>query len=194
MIGHGPTVGAALEAVLTEERGSPMTPAEILRAYGGSKPAIARDIAGLPPGPLPRKGTPERRRYDSALRSIQRYYTEAGERRSISGALPELRGRARRVVSDAQVKQARRLGLGVRVLAQYTVSRNQYVGLLPADAGGAARFQQVPGGGLRGVLRSFNAGDVEEAGDELLGRMLALYWQSPEPLGAFTVLEAWVKL
>jgi hypothetical protein len=60
-----------LENELSSAPVAPMTRAELEQTFGG-RPALARQIAGIPPGRLPAKGTPERRRYETAMRALQR--------------------------------------------------------------------------------------------------------------------------
>ena len=72
--GRGQSVAAALTAALTAGKPEPVTIEEVLGTYAGGNPALARELAGLPStGALPRKGTAERRRYDTAMRRVQRY-------------------------------------------------------------------------------------------------------------------------
>ena len=52
-------------------RGRPMTRDQVIRAAGG-RGTLARRIAGLGPGKLPAEGTAARKRYNSAMRSLQR--------------------------------------------------------------------------------------------------------------------------
>lgn len=61
-------------------------PAELVEAAGGG-PALARMLVGLPAtGRLPKPGTKIRKRYNAAIRQIQRYTTTAGQRRGQGSA------------------------------------------------------------------------------------------------------------
>lgn len=66
---------AALRPAVSSE------PAELVEAAGGPA-ALARMLVGLPAaGRLPKPGTEIRKRYNAAIRQIQRYTTGAGQRR-----------------------------------------------------------------------------------------------------------------
>jgi hypothetical protein len=73
----------ALRFALTgREDELPNTPDELLNYSEKSRAQLAREIEGLPPsGRLPRKGTDERRRYDTLSRRLQRWTTTRGAQR-----------------------------------------------------------------------------------------------------------------
>lgn len=184
----GADVGGALSALLTGGRGEPRTLEEAFREYGPTarvqNPAIARELAGLPAsGPLPAKGTPDRTRYETAKRSLQRYRAPEGRQRRPGRELrTKILPRARRRLAERHVAEVRRRGLRMRLVARIRVSRVWRYSTMPGDSGGAERYQYVPGGRLGECLRHRLAGDVDEAAAELLAEFFRAYWAgNPDP-------------
>lgn len=67
-------VQATNDALKTySETSGPVRVSDLLQEYGGSKSALAREIAGVGPGKLPSKGTDERKAYDAANKNIGRW-------------------------------------------------------------------------------------------------------------------------
>jgi hypothetical protein len=73
--------GEAWTAEFTAQEPPPEATFREHLADRGHRQAIARSMAGVSAGPLPRKGTEARRRYDSAMRQLQRCITTAGQKR-----------------------------------------------------------------------------------------------------------------
>jgi len=196
--GRGPNVAAALDAALRAGKPEPVTVEDVLGTFEGGNPALARELAGLPStGPLPRKGTAERRRYDAAMRRVQRYGTRGTERRKPKGEnLAELRRRARANLAADNLARARREGLSVAFMAHFRVSRNEYTKRIPPTK---ASMIRLSGRVVRGALALWAAGDREAAGAELEGLAWAHYWD-PDETGdevagqLIGISDAWVRI
>ena len=141
-VGTGATMAAALTAALTAGKPEPVTIEDVLGSYGNGS-TFARELSGLPStGPLPRKGTPERRRYDTAMRRVQRYRSTGAERRRPSAeTLATLRRRALANLARDNLARARARGCDVRLLCSYRVSKNYYTATCPASSGGVSRWE-----------------------------------------------------
>jgi hypothetical protein len=184
---------------LTTGKPEPVTVEDVLKSYSGGNSALARELAGLPPaGALPRKGTAERRRYDSAMRRVQRYGSTGAERRRPKGeALADLRRRGAANLAGPQLAKARREGLSVRFMAHFRVSRNFYTKAIPPAAGAMIRLGSRD---VRGPLALWVAGDREAAGDEIEGLAWARYWNPEDDPGEeiigelIGISDAWVRI
>jgi hypothetical protein len=153
---------------------------EAVRAYTvAQRRGLARRVAGVPAGAarLPSKGTARRRRYDAVMRNLQRYATQAGERRNPESAKVlgryarvALRGKAAR---DARAAQLGRAGeVNARLLAEVRVSSDVKVRRLPAGGPGLVvrDFDRV--------TRARASGDDEEV-DAVLGSVLLTAYGLP---------------
>jgi hypothetical protein len=204
--GRGQSVTAALTAALTAGKPEPVTIEDVLGSYSGGNPALARELAKLPStGPLPRKGTAERRRYDSAMRRVQRYGSTGAERRRPKGEnLADLRRRALVNLAAPQLAKARREGLAVRFMAQFRVSRNYYTKAIPPAPGDMIYLTPDDASDLmpsvRAALALWRAGDREAAGADIESLAWAHYW-NPDDESAEEIIgeligisDAWVKI
>jgi hypothetical protein len=204
--GRGQSVAAALTAALTAGKPEPVTIEEVLGTYAGGNPALARELAGLPStGALPRKGTAERRRYDTAMRRVQRYGSTGAERRRPKGeALADLRRRGLVNLAGPQLAKARREGLAVRFMAHFRVSRNFYTKAIPPARGDMIYLtpDEAPDlmTAVRGALALWRAGDREAAGADIESLAWAHYW-NPDDESAEEIIgeligisDAWVRI
>jgi hypothetical protein len=180
----------------------PPTPTDLpaLVAFFGAtpraqNPAIARHLSGTPDGQLPPKGTVPRRAYDAALRRVQR----ARARGSFNAAdqakvVEEVAARLEVAHAEAvdrhvrlQLRQLRRDGLFMRIVALIRVSRVQKEAVMPADSGGVPRYQYIDGQAATPALDAWEAaydeeGDYEDVDALLLAAFFQGYWGDPDPL------------
>ena len=176
-------VDAALTRLLTEQRRRPPETLEgIAEEYGDTpreqNPQLARQIAGLPAeGRLPAKGTADRRRYDSALRNVQRYRAPEGKqrRRPGAGVLPSLREATRLRLAGGRLDHVRRNGLLMRLAAQIRVSQTWKFVVMPSDTAGHARFQPITGSAMGPALDAWTRGEYQTSGALLLEAFFAAY-------------------
>lgn len=63
----------ATNDALDKYNSQPVSVSSVIMEYGGSKSALARELAGIGPGKLPAKGTAERKAYEAANKSIGRW-------------------------------------------------------------------------------------------------------------------------
>jgi hypothetical protein len=151
-------------------RGRPMTRDQVIRAAGG-RGALARRIAGLGPGKLPAEGTAARKRYNSAMRSLQRA-EKAGQVNPRTGRPYQARpGKRIEEIGKALRRERsllRRRGITLRnVSATTTINGNP-------DYSRVRSFGDVTltRAEFRQILRARNAGRKDEA-DALIGDKLA---------------------
>ena len=175
----------ALSQLLIGRRRPPTSFDEVVEAFGDlprrQNPQIARALTGLA-GPLPPRGTPQRRAYDSALRRVDRWRTTAAERRRPSAAsLAQLRDLARRRLAEAAAGRVLQRGARMRLTATIRVSQVWKTHTMPADAGGRPRLQLIVGAEMAPAVNSWLEGDLDAAGAELLAAFFTAYWGDPEP-------------
>ncbi len=175
----------ALSNLLT---GRPPSDLEGIAAVYGTEPrtqnpAMARELAGIGPGPLPFRGTAQRRQYAAALRNLQRYRAPAGRehRTPRPATLGRLREGAGRILTARNIARARRGGLMMRLSARIRVSRKWQTSNMPSDVGGHPRYQFIPGATLADTLARWAAGDLDAAGAALLAAFFTAYWGTPNP-------------
>lgn len=139
---------------------------------------LAREDAGLPEtGPLPAKGTAQRRSYDSAMRRLQRYTTTAGQKRTVTGErLRRLLNTAGRVLALPNVAAARTSGLDMQLTASIKVSQVWKTHTMPVG-----EPQHISGSLLGPTLNAWVLGDMGRAGTELLAAFFTAYWGIPDP-------------
>lgn len=190
------SLAAALRHSLTAPL-PPRTPAGLVDYIGG-RPAAARVLVGLPPdGPLPRRGTSERRRYDAASRRVQRWTTTAGERRKPpADDLRRLRNRARGRASADLLRRLEAVGARARLFAVVDV---------PSPKPGAKpdrRERELPAGGpgqyltpdaVRGFVAPFRARQYELAAMVFLAAFADAYGflELMDSLGDVVWLRVW---
>ncbi len=175
----------ALSRLLIGRDRPPTSFNDVVEAFGDAprrqNPNIARALSGVD-GPLPRKGSPQRRVYDSALRRVNRWRTTAAERRRPSPAsLAELRALARRRLAGEAAQRIAQRGAWMRLAAEIKVSQTWKTHTMPADAGGRPRFQHLPGATMAAAVTAWMDGDVDGAGGQLLRAFFDQYWGDPEP-------------
>jgi hypothetical protein len=180
----------------------PPTPTDLPALVGffgpiprAQNPAIARHLSGTPDGQLPPKGTAPRRAYDAALRRVQR----ARVRGSFNAAdqakvVEEVTARIEATHAQAidrhvrrRLRQLRRDGLFMRVIALIRVSRIQKEAVMPSDSGGVPRYQYIDGQAATPALDAWEAaydeeGDYEDVDALLLAAFFQAYWGDPDPL------------
>lgn len=185
----------ALTRLLTGGRRQPESLEDVAGAFGDTpreqNSQLARAVAGLPAtGRLPARGTADRRRYDAALRNVQRWRAPEGRqrRRPGRGVLPRLRRMARERLAGARLAHVRRTGLMMRLAAQIRVSQTWKHVTMPADAAGHARYQFIPGPALGPTLDAWEAGDMAEAGALLLAAFFTAY-QLTADVGAISSVQ-----
>jgi len=158
-------------------------------------PAIARHLSGTPDGQLPPKGTAPRRAYDAALRRVQRARTRgsfnaADQAKVVEEVAARLEAAHAQAVDRhvrRQLRQLRRDGLFMRVVALIRVSRVQKEAVMPADSGGVPRYQYIAGQAATPALHAWEAaydeeGDYEDVDALLLAAFFQAYWGDPDPL------------
>lgn len=167
----------ALRFALTgdEETEIPETPSELLDYSKKSRAQLAREIEGLPSsGRLPPRGTPERTRYNTVRRRLERWTTTTGrQRRSFneprSGWKETQRAFFRRRFPgwDAMRRRGARMRLEARVKIPSPGKGRTDDRMRMMPAGGPGTF--ISGADMREVLRLFvDDDDCEGAGEALL--------------------------
>lgn len=143
-----------------------------------TREALSRAEAGIPgTGPLPRRGTGQRRTYDTAMRRFQRYTTNASETREAKGSwLNRLRDGVTRVLALPNVAIARLSGVDMQLTASIRVSKSWKVHRMPVGAP-----QHVEGRLLGPTLDAWVRDDMAAAGAELLAAFYTAYWGDPQP-------------
>lgn len=128
----------------------------------GSRPALARELVGLPAaGKLPARGTPERTAYAAALRRVQRWTTSGAQRRRPAVSTLRALTRSR---EERRLAQLARRGARVRLRAKVKVDTPT------ARRGKIERERQrtMPSGGPGTYLDADEMGTIAafwEAGD-----------------------------
>lgn len=172
---------ALTSALLGRGRRAPSTLDDAYSAAGtdrGSSGRLARELAGIPQtGKLPRRGSPERRRYDAAIRNVQRYRTTAGERRRPTRQLPGILQAARSLATGDNIAALLRSGAQMQIRARIKVSNTWRTHTMPADIGTGRRMQYVEGQLFRLAVRQWQAGNMQAAGEEVLRAFFFAYWQ-----------------
>jgi hypothetical protein len=193
--------GRELTRALTGRARTPESLEDIASVYGDiprhQNPALARELTGLPPtGRLPARGTAERRAYEATLRSVQRYRAGEGRQRRRPGrdTLRRLRAAARLRLAGPRLAQVRRLGILMRLTAEIRVSRVWRTHHMPSDVAGRPRMVHVGPELMRPVLDAWEAGDVDQAGAQLLEAFFTAYWGEPEPAEMATIERVQLRL
>jgi hypothetical protein len=193
------SIEEALSLLLIGRPRPPSTFNEVVEAFGDTSrtqnPAIARALTELSEGRLPRRGTEQRRAYDSAMRRVHRYRTTGVERRRPGPAvLAELRRLARRHLGAETADRVKRNGAWMRLTASIRVSDRWVIHTMPADVAGGARqpgqprgsgmkprWQYLDGRSMTSVVDRWMDGDFAGAAAELLEAFFRAYWGDPDP-------------
>jgi hypothetical protein len=136
-----------------------------------------------------------RRAYDAALRRVQRARTRgsfnaADQARIVEEVTSRIEAAHAQAVNRyvrRQLRQLRRDGLFMRIVALIRVSRVQKEAVMPADSGGVPRYQYIDGPGATPALEAWEAaydgeGDYEDVDVALLAAFFQAYWGDPDPL------------
>lgn len=158
-----PSAQAALAGLLAPS-GEP-TRADILDAIASDRAAFTREAAET---------------LGVTRRTIQRYLSTSAQRRAPSQAFLNLAARRfgpRIATSRAaqRIAELARAGIRIRVAASIKVSRVLKFHVMPAERGGRASYVPLGGRQIAPILRRYNAGDTDGAGDALLARFFENY-------------------
>lgn len=181
-----PALLEALEEALTDPTYGPARPTNLAeaRAYFASNSALARAIVRLPAeGRLPARGSPRRRNYEAVLRAVQRAGPVRGGRERRSGrkynprAAEVARAPWMGAVVDANIARARRNGLRMRIVVTgFRISRTRRgLTTMPAGAVGISRFVHIAPEAAGPIMDLWEAGDQDQAADELLEAFFEAY-------------------
>lgn len=195
---------ADLEDVLNRSFNAPPVPSSgrALVDYAGGRRAATELVSGL--DHPPRRGEyrsdaafdADRRKWNNAARSAQRWSTEAGQRRASPKVTPAQKAKFRREANRRKREEGGRRGMNARLKARIIIHSpgvgkrdDSRVRVLPS-INTPPVF--IPASTVEEILDELGDGDAGEAAQSFLGAFLEIYGLDPDvDLGDVHWLKLW---